>query len=103
MKNIIFMKPNWNGTGLANQMFMIIATIIRANQQNKKIVVFDNFLLEPMTSNFHPLSKIINFEHLNTIIKKYDVMVFDKHFIDFSIQPVKYGYGTEIFDITNYI
>lgn len=103
MKMFNFIKPNWPGTGLSNQLFFIITAVLIAIEENKKLIVLDDFRLEPMIDNMAHVSEIIDLEHLNSLTKRYNIKIIDKKDLTFKINQITYGHETNVFDITNHI
>jgi len=91
MQDVLFIKPYWPGTGFTNQLFFIVSSIIYAYEHNQHIVIYDDFLTEIMTNRTCPQHQIIDFGHLNNIIKKYGIYATDKHQVKLTIDNVEYG------------
>ena len=102
-QTILCMKPNWLGTGLCNQLFFIISTIIIAHQKKIPMVSFDDFRLEPMTDKMRPLGNIIDLYFLNQISQKYKVEIFEKKNIKFKLLNVTFGMESKQLDVTKII
>jgi len=102
-QTILCMKPNWLGTGLCNQLFFIISTIIIAHQKKIPMVSFDDFRLEPMTDKMRPLGNIIDLCFLNQISQKYKVEIFEKKNIQFKLLNVTFGMESKQLDVTKII
>lgn len=100
MSKTLFLEPSWFGTGFTNQIFFIVYGIIDCINNNKNILVINNFRLEPMTHNFCGISEIIDIHHLNILLKKYDITVFDRNNLSFNIDSIIYGLNDATIDIT---
>ena len=103
-KNVLSIKPNWPGTGLCNQLFFIVSSIIIAHQKSIPIVVFDDFLLEPLTNKKCPLYNIIDLQKLNEHCQsKYSIQILDKQDAKFEVVYVIYGTEEQNLDLTTEI
>lgn len=103
MNNFSYILPNWFGTGLSNQLFFIIWGIINAYRNKQKIVIVDKFRLEPLTENKCYMSEILDFEHINKILKNFDIEMIDYKNINLIIDKITYGSQDNYFDITQEI
>ena len=103
MRNFICIWPNWFGTGLSNQLFLIVAAIIRAHKEKVPLVIFERFRLHPCTEKFCPLKDVIDLNHLNKIASEYNVSILDKHDVKLSLISVKYGTNDVKINITEEI
>jgi len=103
-KNVLTMKTYWPGTGLCNQLFFIVSSIIIAHQKNIPIVVFDDFLLEPLTNKKCPLCNIIDLQKFNEHCQsKYSIQILDRQETKFELKSVKYGTEEQNLDLTTEI
>ena len=100
MSKTLFLEPSWFGTGFTNEFFFIIYGIIDCINNKRKNLVINNFRLEPMTHKFCGISEIIDIHHLNILLKKYDITVFDRNNLSFNIDSIIYGLNEKIVDIT---
>lgn len=103
MKNILYIQPNWFGTGLSNQLFFIIYGIINAIKNENKILIIDKFRQEPLKESMCYISEIIDIKDLNNLLKTFNVEVMDRKDIKFSISKITYGADNNYFDITDCI
>jgi hypothetical protein len=103
MSKTFFLEPSWFGTGLTNEIFFIIYGIIYCINNNKNCLVINNFRLEPLTEKFCGISDILDIHYLNTLLKDYNITVFDKDNLNFNIESIKYGLNEKTIDITNEI
>ena len=101
MSKTLFLEPSWVGTGLTNELYFIIYGIIDCINTKKTNLVINNFRLEPMTHKFCEISEIIDIHHLNILLKEYNITVFDRSDVSFSIDRVSYGLDDKIIDITS--
>jgi len=101
MSKTLFLEPSWIGTGLTKEIYFIIYGIIDCINTKKTNLVINNFRLEPMTDKFCEISEIIDIHHLNILLKKYNITVFDRSDVSFSIDNVTYGLDDKIIDITS--
>ena len=97
---LLFLEPSWIGTGLTNEIYFIIYGIIECINTKKTNLIIDHFRLEPMTYKFCKIGDILNIHHLNVLLKEYNITVFDKSEISFSIDHISYGFNDKIIDIT---
>ena len=100
MSKTLFLEPSWFGTGFTNEIFFIVYGIIDCINNKRKNLVINNFRLEPMTHKFCGISEIIDIHHLNILLKKYDITVFDRNNLSFNIDSIIYGLNEKIVDIT---
>ena len=101
MSKTLFLEPSWVGTGLTNELYFIIYGIIDCINTKKTNLVINNFRLEPMTHKFCNIGDILNIHHLNILLKEYNITVFDRSDVSFSIDRVSYGLDDKIIDITS--
>ena len=100
MSKTLFLEPSWFGTGFTNEIFFIVYGIIDCINNKRKILVINNFRLEPMTQKFCEISKIIDIHYLNILLKKYDITIFDSKNLSFNIDSIIYGLNEKTIDIT---
>lgn len=100
MSKTLFLEPSLFGTGFTNEIFFIVYGIIDCINNKRKNLVINNFRLEPMTHKFCGISEIIDIHHLNILLKKYDITVFDRNNSSFNIDSIIYGLNENTFDIT---
>jgi hypothetical protein len=89
--------------GLSNQLYSLVGTIITTYKSNKNILIVDNFLTEIWSSNYAPVSTVIDFYTTNIFLKKYNITLIDSNHIDFKIVKVLFGANNKMTDITNAI
>jgi hypothetical protein len=99
MSKTLFLEPSLFGTGFTNEIFFIVYGIIDCINNKRKNLVINNFRLEPMTHKFCGISEIIDIHHLNILLKKYDITVFDRNNLSFNIDSIIYGLNENTFDI----
>jgi hypothetical protein len=91
-------------TGLTNQVFAFITSILIAYKNNHKVVVFEAFLNDFSKNKYTPISEIFDINEINNFLKqKYNIIIADKYNIKFEIYSVKYGTEENNIDITEYI
>jgi hypothetical protein len=99
-----FCKIFEKGSGLTNQIFSLITSIIIAYKNNHKVVVIDYFLDDYSLDNYTPITQIFDIEQINIFLKNtYDIIIIDKYNIDFELYDVLYGNKSIKIDITNHI
>jgi hypothetical protein len=90
------------GSGLTNQLFSIISSIIIAHKRGEKVVVRDCFIDEFDKYVYTPISSVFNLNKINDFLKKeYDVIIVDKYNIQFEIISINYKSNTHNINITN--
>jgi hypothetical protein len=102
MSKTFFLEPSWIGTGLTNEIYFIIYGLIYCINNNKNLII-NNFRLEPMSQKFCEISDILDIHHLNVLMKKFDITIFDKNKLSFNIDNISYGLNNKIIDITDEI
>ena len=91
-------------SGLTNQVFALITSILIAHKINHKVVVFDSFLNDFSKNKYTPISEIFNINEINNFLKsKYNIIITDKYNTKIEIYSVKYGTEENNIDITEYI
>lgn len=103
MSKLLFLEPNWIGTGLTNEIFFIIYGIIDCINNKKKNFIINRFRIEAMTNKFSKISDIIDIHYLNILLSKFNINIFDRENLDFSITNIKYGLNDKMIDLTNEI
>jgi len=103
MSSLFWLEPSWVGTGLTNEIFFIIYGIIDCINNNKQNFIINRFRLEPMTDKFCDISEIIDIHHLNILLNKYAITVFDRNKLLFNIDSIIYGVNENTIDITKEI
>ena len=93
-KTFEYGKNYHSGTGLSNQLFGIINTIIECIMSDQKIIIFDGFHLDYFDGEMVELSKILNFEKITeNLFDKYGkkFIFLDRNLIEFEFLSAKYG------------
>jgi len=92
-----------HGSGLTNQIFSLIKSIIIAHKQNYKVIVVDHFLNDYEKNNYTPISQIFNIDKINIFLKNnYDIIIIDKYDIrNIELSYVKYGTDQINIDLTH--
>lgn len=103
MSKTLFLQPNWLGTGLTNELYFIVYGIIDCINNKKQNMVINYFRLEAMINRFCPISDILDMHHLNILLNKYNISVFDSHDLSFNIDSIIYGIEDSNIDITKEI
>ena len=99
---ILFLEPSFIDSGLTNQLYFIIYGIIDCINTKKTNFIINNFRLESMTDKFCNIGDILNIHYLNILLKEYNITVFDKSDISFSIDQITYGLDENKIDITSH-
>ena len=88
-----------HGSGLTNQIFSLIKSIIIAHKQNYKVIVVYHFLNDYEKNNYTPISQIFNIDKINIFLKNnYDIIIIDKYDIR-NIELSYVTYGTDQINI----
>lgn len=90
------------GAGFTNQIFALITSIIKAHNQGEKVIVVDGFLDDIHKTTYTPITDIFNMSSLNLFLKNYDMIIIDRHHVQFEIVSVQYGTGSHYVDITDF-
>jgi predicted O-methyltransferase YrrM len=98
---LLFLEPSYISSGLTNELYFIVYGIIDCINTKKTNLVINNFRLQPMTNKFCNIDDILNIHHLNILLKEYNIAVFDRSNVSFSIDSVTYGLDDKIIDITS--
>jgi hypothetical protein len=82
MNNIFYLnisKPNKlsQKMGLCNQLYAIKGTCEYAYENNINTIVIENFLTDIVKNTYCNISDIIDLNHLNNLLKKYNIKVLD--------------------------
>jgi hypothetical protein len=82
MNNIFYLnisKPNKlsQKMGLCNQLYAIKGTCEYAYENNINTIVIENFLTDIFKNTYCNISDIIDLNHLNNLLKKYNIKVLD--------------------------
>lgn len=64
-------------SGLCNQLYFLFASIMEGIKNKYSIINVDNFLLDINYNNYCSISEIIDVHHLNMILEKYNIRIFD--------------------------
>jgi hypothetical protein len=101
---MIYTKINTPGSGLTNQVFSVVSTIIKAYQEGHKVVVFDHFLNEIHKPEYTPFSDIFDIKAINVFLKKeVDIVIVDKYDASFHCVSATYGTNEVNIVLTDYI
>jgi hypothetical protein len=86
MNNVVFIRPHeGQAAGLCNQLIMLINSLLYASTNKKQYVIVDNFINDIFQYSQIPFSKIIDINETNNFLKKYNVILKDKNFLDYPI------------------
>lgn len=99
---VIFCKVGFPHTGLCNQLFNIVnSLVIAAVQSGHKMVILDDFItdihtLEPISAN-----EVLDIEKTNVELKPYNICLICKKDVKMSLDKVEYGLkDVQIMDVT---
>jgi hypothetical protein len=92
MDKIFFLQISTPTSGLCNQIYAIVGSILRSQQEGKKIIIIDNFLTEIGTNQYAPISTILDLEKTNQyMLQKHGVYLIDRNQIPFQFVSAKLG------------
>lgn len=103
MSKIFFIEPSQFDIGLTNEICCILYSIIYCINNKKEYIIINSFKTEANTNKSCKISEIINLHHLNILLSKFGVVVFDKEDLTFNILDVKYGLDNNFIDLTSEI
>lgn len=89
--------------GLCNQLYSLVGTITEAYKNKKTILIVDNFLTEIETTNYVPISHILDIHATNIFLKKYNLYLVDSNNINFKINKVLFGADNKLLDISKFV
>jgi hypothetical protein len=101
---MIYTNIGQDGSGLTNQLFMLVTSILYAYYNNEKVIIIDKFLDDISKNEYTEIKEIINIEKTNIYLKnKFNLIIADKYDINFKLNYIKYGIGDNIIDLTDEI
>ena len=103
MIDILLCSCHWRGTGLTNQLFLIICNIIKCINEKIKILILSDMLIDIDTQTEEKVSNIIDIFYLNEILLEYDIKVYDINDVNFRVEEILYGSDMNNIDITDKI
>jgi hypothetical protein len=100
-----YSQINAPGSGLTNQLFSLITSILIAYYNSDKVIIVDYFSNDFSKTSFTPINLILNLYKINLYLKeKYDLIIIDKYnIINFKIEKITYGVDKNNIDITDII
>jgi hypothetical protein len=101
MKDILLLSCHWRGSGLTNQLFLIICGIIKCINEKIKILVLSDMLIDIDKQAHDKVSNIIDIFYLNEILLEYDIKVYDINDMNFKVLEILYGSDMNKVDITD--
>lgn len=106
MNSIYYLQIGKSGSGLTNQLFTFITSILIHSSNDIRAIIIDNFQDDFQTDTIRsPISSIFDMQKMNLFLKNnFNILIFDKNdIVDFKIKTVTYGVDKDIFDITDEI
>ena len=92
MESIYYAKIAHPNVGFTRQIFNLVNSIILAINDNKRIVIVDDFLKSSQLEQYSPISPFIDLDKLNNFLsRKYNIKVYDKNCTQFVLRSVTYG------------
>lgn len=99
---VLFCKVGFPYTGLCNQLFNIVnSLVIAAVQSGNKVVILDDFIkdihtLEPISAN-----NVLDMDKTNEALKPYNIRLIYKNDVKMTLDRVEYGLkDVQVMDIT---
>jgi len=91
--NIYWAKIDDIRSGLCNQIFVLVSSIIMAHIENKNIVVVKGFAKDYINSNNRsPINQIFDLQHFNKFLReKYKLILIDREQLKFKVKKAIYG------------
>jgi hypothetical protein len=105
MNTIYYLKIGQSGSGLTNQLFTFITSILIHSSNNPRAIIIDNFQDDFQSATIRsPISSIFDMQQMNIFLKNnFNILIFDKNEVEFKIESITYGVNENIFDITEEI
>jgi len=105
LPSIYFVRINHaKGSGLTNQIFSIVSSIIKCLFKNKRAVAIDSFCVDINTNERINISDILDLDKINSYLRdKYNIMLLDKNTMHFKLTTAYYGVVRNMHNITEYI
>lgn len=104
--NVLYCKVGFPHTGLCNQLYNIVNTMIIAGTQEggNKVIILDNFVKDFQTLEPIRASNVLNLPMMNDIIQSFGITLLDKHDVEMTIDKIEYGLKeVKVLDITKKI
>ena len=100
--NVIFCKVGFPYTGLCNQLFNIVnSLVIAAVQSGNKVVILDDFIKDIHTLETISANEVLDMEKTNLELKPYNISVIYKKDVKMTLDKVEYGLkDVQVMDIT---
>ena len=90
--NIHFCKVGFAGTGLCNQLYCIVNTLVlAATQEGNKAVILDDFLEDIFTNREKPSCDVLDLAKCNAMLKPYNITMMYKNHITMKLHCVLFG------------
>ena len=85
--------------GLTNQIFSLITSILIAIYKKEQVIVVDSFLNDFSKTQYTCISNIFDVNKMNIFLKKYNILLVDKHNVSFKLHEILYGKNSYV-DLT---
>lgn len=93
-----------NGSGLTNQIFSLVSSIMHAISLNKRAIAIDSFGLSYNSNERINISNIIDLKKTSAYLNdKYNIVLLDKNTMKFQLHKACYGIIGSMIDVTNEI
>lgn len=100
---MLYSKLAVSGSGLTNQIFSLITSIIIGINNGDKVIVVENFLTDYSKTNIASISQILNIDKINNFLyAKYGVIIVDKYNVELKINYITYGTNNSKYYLTSY-
>lgn len=101
MNSVYYAKMGQGGTGLTNQLFALITSILVCRMKNKSVLICCDFRDDFSNNKSTPISHVFNMNQFNLFLRRYNITLFDSKYIDFKITNAVYGNNYNLIDVTN--
>jgi hypothetical protein len=100
--SIYFARTSSPKSGLCNQLFNLITSMILAVKKSKTKLIVKDFLIDFSSSEYVPLSSIIDYEEFNIfLIKNYNIELVRQSDINIDITDIEYIYDFKWINLLN--
>ncbi|QKF94528.1 GDP-fucose protein O-fucosyltransferase [Fadolivirus algeromassiliense] len=93
-----------NSTGLCNQLFGLVNSIIKCANIKRKYIIIDCFLACNEKFNILPISKVIDLQRTNANLNIFpalkELILIDRMNVDLNVRKAEYGFGNKVINVT---
>jgi hypothetical protein len=102
MPRIYFTRVSNKNSGITNQIFTLVHSILFSMSQGHHTVVVDSFQRDFDDSNNRiNISELLNLKETNQFLEKYNIKLYCSSDFNYKLNAIFYGYGNNVIDITN--